>query len=83
MNGIGWSQPEELELRVPGVARFGSRKLNEALLDYFHDRKPEVLINVFSGRRSSKDNLLDCGIFEDNVYLAVKQGVSINCELIR
>jgi hypothetical protein len=79
---ISWSKEEELELARPGVARFRSRRINLALLDYFQDRKAEVLINVFSGRRSSDLNLLDCGIFEDSVYLAAKEGVQIRCDLI-
>jgi len=83
MGDISWSDWQEIEIKGPGVARFGPRKLNLALLDYLEDRKPEVLINVVSGRRTSKDNLLDCGIFEDSVFLAGKKGISINCDLIR
>jgi hypothetical protein len=80
--GIVWSDWQEIEIKGAGVARFGPRKLNLALLDYLEDRKPEVLINVVSGRRTSEFNLLDCGIFADSVYLAVKKGIPIQCSLI-
>ena len=79
--GIVWSDWEEVEIKGAGIARFGPRKLNLALLDYLKNRKPDVLINVVSGRRASDLNLLDCGIFADDVYFAVKRGISIRCDL--
>jgi hypothetical protein len=82
MGGIAWSKGDRVELGGPGVARFRSRDLNVELLNYFEKRKPYVLINVVSGRRTSKNNLLDCNAFEDSVYLAVKKGVRIACDLI-
>ena len=83
MGQIYWSQEDQIELSGPGVARFGLHNLNAALLDYFQDRKPEVLINVVSGRRTDPNNLLDCTVFEDSVYLAASQGIRITCDLIR
>lgn len=83
MGQIYWSESDRLELDGPGVAKFLSRKINLTLLDYFLDRKPIVLINVASGRRTDKSNLLDCGTFEDSVHVAAKSGIVITCNLIR
>ena len=82
MGQIYWSEEQDIELPFAGIARFRSRKLNASLLNYFEGRKPEVLINVVSGRRTDRDNLLACDIFEDSVYLAVKRGIQISCDLI-
>ena len=42
----------------------------------------DVLVNVYSARRSSQDNLLDCGIFEDSVAKAHAAPIRISCRLI-
>jgi hypothetical protein len=42
----------------------------------------DVLVNVYSARRSSQDNLLDCGIFEDSVAKAHAAPIHISCKLI-
>lgn len=47
------------------------------------DKKgPQLLINVFSGRKSSKDNLLDCGIYEGPLMSVQAGSVAISCKLI-
>ena len=43
---------------------------------------PIVLITVVSGRKSSKNNLLDCGIFEDRLEKIRDGRVPITCKLI-
>jgi hypothetical protein len=43
----------------------------------------DVLINVYSARRSDPNNLLDCGIFEDSVKKAQEKPIPISCKLIR
>lgn len=44
---------------------------------------PRVNINVYSGRRSSPDNLLDCDIFEDDIAIAARAVVPLHCTLLR
>jgi hypothetical protein len=44
--------------------------------------KPQVLINVVSARHSDPDNLLDCGIFEDDVTKAQARPIQIACKVI-
>lgn len=43
---------------------------------------PQVLVNVYSARKTHEDNLLDCGIYEGPVSMAQKQPVDIRCDLI-
>lgn len=41
-----------------------------------------VLINVYSARKVSDDNILDCGIFQDRLEIAEAQPIEIACKLI-
>jgi hypothetical protein len=43
---------------------------------------PQVLVNVYSARKTHEDNLLACGIYEGPVAMAQKQAVDIQCDLI-
>jgi hypothetical protein len=43
---------------------------------------PQVLVNVYSARKTHEDNLLECGIYEGPVSMAQKQPVDIRCDLI-
>jgi len=43
----------------------------------------DVLVNVFTARRTTPDNLIDCGIFEDTLAKAQVTGpVAIACKMI-
>ena len=44
---------------------------------------PRVLINVVSARHADPDNLLDCGIFEDDIAVAQATTPRISCDLIK
>ena len=43
---------------------------------------PQVNINVYSARRSSPDNLLDCGMFQDTLAVATRAPIRLSCALI-
>ena len=43
---------------------------------------PAVNINVWSGRHSSPDNLLDCDFFQDALSVAAQAPIRLNCKLI-
>ncbi len=45
--------------------------------------EPEVLVNVYSARRSHADNLLSCGIYQGPVKMARQKPVQIQCDLIQ
>lgn len=43
---------------------------------------PQVNLNVYSGRRSSPDNLLDCTMFQDTLAIASRALIRLACGLI-
>jgi hypothetical protein len=70
------------EIAGAGVARFHGPRYDKTLLSDVDANGMQVLINVFSGRHSSPDNLLDCDIFQDKVSIAAKATIPIRCKLI-
>lgn len=64
-----------------GQAAFGGDGLQRDRLDFI-EGEPQVNINVWSGRKSSPNNLLDCDMFQDAIAVAASQSVAINCRLI-
>ena len=67
--------PENATIKVPAV-NFQSGQLTNV------EGPPQVLVNVYSARRTHEDNLLDCGIYEGPVSMAQQQPVDIQCDLI-
>jgi hypothetical protein len=68
---------------APGVvAQFGPIKLKQDALNQIDKSGPQLLINVYSGRKSSPDNLLDCGIYEDALAPIEGKTIPIACKLI-
>jgi hypothetical protein len=65
---------------APGIAVITGKTVIVAHLSWV--KAFDVLINVYSARRSSPDNLLDCGIFQDTVAKAQAQPIPIACKLI-
>jgi len=71
-----------VELTKSRVARF--KEVNIARSDYnaLEDENFQVLINVFSGRRSSEANLLDCDILQEPISVVRGQRHVISGKLI-
>ena len=68
---------------VPGAtATFDRVKLNSAMMKWVDNQGPQLLINVYSGRKSSPNNLLDCGIYEGSLKAVQGQSIPISCKLI-
>lgn len=44
--------------------------------------EPEVLVNVYSARKTHENNLISCGLYQGPVTMARKQPVDIACDLI-
>jgi hypothetical protein len=57
----------EKELFAGRTAGFAGIKFSKALYDSLGDKNITLLINIYSGRRASKDNLLNCDILEDKM----------------
>jgi hypothetical protein len=82
MDQIDFGKEQHVELQGAGTARVAGVRYDRRELDYLIDRKLQVLVNVYSGRHTSPDNLLDCGIFQDSVELAARAPIPIRCKLI-
>jgi hypothetical protein len=73
---------EDVDLPGAGTAKFTGAAIQAARLPFIKDGAIQVLINVFSGRKSSNNNLLDCGFFEGSVAEAAKKPLTLQCSLI-
>lgn len=73
---------KDVEIRNGGIAKFENIKFSKALYDSLSDKDIQLLINVFSGRRSSTDNLLNCGIIQEKMSEIRGKKFTIDCKLI-
>ena len=64
------------------LARFEGLKFPKTELDKLKDKDFRMLINVYSGRKSSEDNLLSCGLAEVPASQFGGKRYSIQCNLI-
>jgi hypothetical protein len=81
MGEIGLGQAN-VEIAPGAIAKFGPVKLKQDALNQVDTKGPQLLINVYSGRKSSPDNLLDCGIYEDALAPVQGKTIPISCKLI-
>ena len=58
---------KRIELAGVRIAKFEGIKFSKRQFDLLADKDIRVLINVFSGRKSSSDNLLDCAMLSDKM----------------
>jgi hypothetical protein len=77
--GLGASEievaPESAAVKVTGEG-FDATYLKSVKGD------PEVLVNIYSARKTHENNLLNCGIYQGPVSMAQKKPVEIQCDLI-
>lgn len=71
----------QIELPGAGVANFDGSAFAADKLGLAKGA-PQVNINVWSGRKSSPDNLLDCDMFQDTLAVAAKMPIMLECRLI-
>ena len=57
----------KIELFNSRIARFDNAKISKSSYELLKDKNFQVLINVFSGRRSSRDNLLNCDGLQEGI----------------
>jgi hypothetical protein len=72
----------EVEAHPGETATFNDLKLNADALGLIDSQGPNILISVFSGRKSSKDNLLDCEDYDGRLDSLHGRTIEIPCELI-
>ncbi len=70
------------EIAPGATATFDRLKPNQALLKWLDSDGLQLNINVYSGRKSSNDNLLDCGIYDGPLKAVQGQSIGISCKLI-
>jgi hypothetical protein len=70
------------EIAPGAAAAFDRIKLDSAMVKWFDSQGLQLLINVYSGRKSSPNNLLDCGIYEGALKAVQDQSIPISCKLI-
>ena len=66
-SGEMFIQSARAELSNSRIAKFEGIKFSKASYDSLAGKDISVLINIFSGRRSTQDNLLDCAILAEKM----------------
>jgi hypothetical protein len=72
----------EVEIPEPGTASFTNAKILKSDYDLLASKDIQVLINVYSGRKSTGDNLLDCEILQEPISKVRQQKNILNGKLI-
>ncbi|MFI5187093.1 MAG: hypothetical protein ACHQF0_10235 [Chitinophagales bacterium] len=57
-------------------------RFSKSLYDSLADKDIQVLINIYSGRKSSRDNLLDCDILEEKMSVVKGKEFTLKGKLI-
>jgi hypothetical protein len=70
------------EIAPGAIATFNNVKPTQSMMKWVDSSGPQLLINVYSGRKSSPNNLLDCGIYEGSLAAVQGQSIPISCKLI-
>jgi hypothetical protein len=70
------------EIRPGETAVFDELNLNPDALARIDSQGRHILIDVYSGRRSSKDNLLDCEVYDGAFESIHGRTIVISCQLI-
>ena len=81
MGEIGLGEVDR-EIAPGAIATFSDVKPTPAMMKWVDSQGPQLLINVYSGRKSSPNNLLDCGIYEGSIAAIQGQSIPISCKLI-
>ena len=67
---------------LPGAGTVTLGKLGVSDEDVATTANLQILINVFSSRKASEDNILDCGIWQVDAAKAPAAKITIDCKLI-
>jgi len=72
----------EAEIRPGETATFNDLRLKPDALARIDSHGPSILIDVVSGRKSSKDNLLHCEVYDGSFESIHGHTIDIPCQLI-
>ncbi len=68
---------------APGEnAAFSRIQMKQDAFEQTDKKDLQILVNVFSGRKSSNDNLLNCGIYQGPLKSVQGCSVAVSCKLI-
>jgi hypothetical protein len=81
MRGVVLGNDEKL-VDANNVATFSDTKISQGDWDNLSGKDYYVTINVVSARKSSKDNLLDCGVPSDRMSIFAGKLTQVSCRLI-
>ena len=70
------------EIRPGQTAIFDQPNLNPDALAQIDSQSPHILMDVYSGRRSSKNNLLGCDVYDGSFESIRGRTIVIRCQLI-
>lgn len=70
------------EMEHAGTFQFSGFDIPEEKLEQVEGSDYELSIDVASGRKSSQDNLLDCGIYQGSFKAVQNRTIDIDCKLI-
>jgi hypothetical protein len=73
----------QIELNKPGIARFDKINISKKAYESLVDKDFEILINIYSGRRSSENNILDAELLQGPVSDVTGKRHVLNAKLIR
>src|SRR5437868_890282 len=59
-DGIFYVGAKQKEIKYGQIAKFDDLKISRKIYDQLADKDAEVNINVYTGRKSSQNNLIDC-----------------------
>ena len=72
----------QIELTDKRLAQFENVKFSKDLYDLLENKDIDLLINVFSGRKSTEFNILRCDILADSMSNVIGKRFTINGKLI-
>jgi len=72
----------EKEIAYGQVARFDSIKFPRKIYDQLADKDIDMTVNVYSGRKSTRDNLLNCELLADKISNTANKRFIIKGRLI-
>ncbi len=76
LGGLNLEVPPGPPAHIPAV------HFDPTTFAHTNGKDPELLINVYSGRKSSPDNLLSCSIFQGPLTTILNTTIPIACKLI-
>ena len=75
-------QNYNVELTDQRIARFENVRFHSSVLNKLADKDISFLINVYSGRRSTENNILDCEFLQDKMSVITGKRIVLKGKLI-